>query len=679
MQKTDNFTIFSKRFATISKYFSIASAISGIVVLVGYATHNEAMTKIFPHLPVAMNPLTALAFLSAGISLFCYNMWENVAVRRIAQILAILVAMLGLLKIAGLIFNFSIYLDSEIFKHQLSAEAMVTGRPNRMAPNTALNFFLIGLSLVALYNTKKSSRFAHILAATTFFISLLTFLGYLYGVTKLQGIVGYIPMALNTSIAFMLLSLGILFSDMKRGLTALLAQDGVGGTIIRRLIPAAILVPSFLGYLRLVGQQANFYPVELGISVFIVTTIVFFIILLWQVAVKLDKTDSERKIAASELLNEKLKAEAMLQSIGEGLVASDSAFKVVVMNPVAQTILGWNQKDAIGLELGLDVGVIENEKGEKIPQNFHPASLALSTRKKIEVDITSKEKYYCVKQDGTKVPVAITATPVMVEGNTAGVIVVFRDLSAEINLEKAKDEFISLASHQLKTPPGAIKWNVEILLDGTVGQVTKDQKETLLVIRDVADKMLETVEALLNVSRLDLGTFIVNPKPINYVDVAKEIIKELESKVVNKSITIHEDYDILPLIPADPGLAKIIVENLLSNAVKYTNNGGIVTISIKNQDTNPASILISVVDNGYGIPIQEQSKIFGKMFRAGNVAEKVEGTGFGLYLLKSIVDMSGGKIWFESKENVGTSFYVSLPCVGMKQKSGNSLLSSQIA
>ena len=183
--------------------------------------------------------------------------------------------------------------------------------------------------------------------------------------------------------------------------------------------------------------------------------------------------------------------------------------------------------------------------------------------------------------------------------------------------------------------------------------------------------MVALVNALLHVSRLELGAFATDPAPTNIIDIAKTVIREIRLMIEKKEITLKEQYaaDFLQ-INTDSKLIRIILQNLISNAVRYTPKKGKVTIEISLSDdkAHAPKILISVSDTGYGIPKGQQRQVFTKLFRADNVKEKdVEGTGLGLYIVKSIVEQLGGAIRFESEENKGTTFYVTLPAGEMKK------------
>ncbi len=255
---------------------------------------------------------------------------------------------------------------------------------------------------------------------------------------------------------------------------------------------------------------------------------------------------------------------------------------------------------------------------------------------------------------------------------------VFRPMES---IDKAKTEFVSLASHQLRTPLSSVNWYTEMLLAGDAGKINDEQKKYLDEIYIGNQRMVALVNALLNVSRLELGTFSVEPVEMDVVETAHSVINELKPQIIERKLEVKETHKDITKIIADPKLMRIVLQNLLSNAVKYTPEKGIVTIDIKNiikgdqisgQKVDLNGIVITVCDSGYGIPDGDKDKMFGKLFRAENVREMdTEGTGLGLYIVKSIIDHAGGKIWFESELNKGTTFYVFLPLEGMKKKEGS--------
>ncbi len=257
-------------------------------------------------------------------------------------------------------------------------------------------------------------------------------------------------------------------------------------------------------------------------------------------------------------------------------------------------------------------------------------------------------------------------------------------IAKEQELNKAKSEFVSLASHQLKTPLTIIKWFIDMLGAGYAKDSLDKQKEYLGKIYTNTERMIELVDAFLNVSRLELGVFSIKNEPLNLKNKMELILRDFAPKLKEKNLKLSQVSTPKEsklstgqaksnfIFSADAKMIQIIFENLISNAIKYTPPGGEVQVKMQK---NGNEILIRVEDTGIGIPTDQQSKIFTKFFRADNVSsQKVDGTGLGLYLVKTMVEKIGGKIWFESpvsvsadtkalagkKEHKGTAFYITL-------------------
>jgi len=283
---------------------------------------------------------------------------------------------------------------------------------------------------------------------------------------------------------------------------------------------------------------------------------------------------------------------------------------------------------------------------------------------------TEGATYYCVRKDETRFPIAITATSVILDGKLIGAIEVFRDITRENEVDRAKSEFVSLASHQLRTPLATVNWYTEMLLAGDAGKVTSDQKKYLEKIYTGNKRMVELVNAFLNVSRIELGTFTIEPKLTDVIELVQSVVDEQKFQIDEKKITLFMVFEKnIPLIQVDQKLLRMVVQNLLSNAGQYTPEGGRIEVSLGLDDKR--NVLLKISDTGYGIPKNQQDKIFTKLFRADNVREKdTEGTGLGLYIVKSIMEHSGGRVWFESAQDKGTTFFASLPLEGMQKKEG---------
>lgn len=362
----------------------------------------------------------------------------------------------------------------------------------------------------------------------------------------------------------------------------------------------------------------------------------------------IDRTKSLEIIRAKE--------GAILLSIGDGLIATDEKGNIILMNKTAEKLLGRSREEVMGKSYS-EITLLEKDNGVSIPSKRHPVYMALK-----KGTSTTVATYFNMRNDKTMFPVAITVTPVILSDKVVGTIKVFRDITYERDIDKAKTEFVSLASHQLRTPLSTVNWYAEMLLAGDVGELNEKQKNYLDEVYRSNQRMVELVNALLDVSSLELGTFVIEPKQTDICQLAEEVIHEQKPQINTRKLRFLFIYKKnTPHIQADPKLLRMVMQNILSNSIKYTPIGGKVKLSILMLDKD--SIQIKISDTGYGIPTKQHNNIFTKLFRADNVREKdTDGTGLGLYIVKSIVEKSGGKIWFESpKENLGTTFFVNLP------------------
>ena len=360
----------------------------------------------------------------------------------------------------------------------------------------------------------------------------------------------------------------------------------------------------------------------------------------------------------------------MISSVGDGLVATDRDGTILLMNPAAEKMLLQNAKEVIGKNYVETVPAADKE-GKIIPGEKRPLLAVLKHGK----SFTNHSANYYVRKNGSKFPAAITTSPINYQNSIIGAIITFRDVTHEKEVDRMKTEFISLASHQLRTPLSAISWLVELLQNGDAGQLNRQQLDLLGDIYQSNKRMIQLVSDLLNISRMETGRIIIDPKPTHLGQLLEEVLKELKPKINSKRqklvISYHPD---LSKINIDPNLIRAVYLNLLSNAIKFTPENGEITIIISRKGSD---IISQITDSGWGIPINEQGKIFQKFYRGSNIVKKVfEGTGLGLYLVKSIIEASRGKIWFKSEKNQGTTFWFSLPISGILPKKGDVSLTS---
>ncbi|HJN62334.1 MAG TPA: HAMP domain-containing sensor histidine kinase [Candidatus Parcubacteria bacterium] len=225
---------------------------------------------------------------------------------------------------------------------------------------------------------------------------------------------------------------------------------------------------------------------------------------------------------------------------------------------------------------------------------------------------------------------------------------------------RMKSEFVSIVSHQLRSPLSNLKWAIELLMSGRIGKIEKKQLKYFVILKENNARMQELIFDLLIVSRIEQGRFPLKKKPFSLEELTKELISIFEPQVQATNIKIgFKDGKGLPHALADRHQIKLVVENLIDNAIRYTRNHSKIEIKI---DEKNKSLYFEVKDKGVGIPKKDQKYIFQKFFRSENVLKyQTQGTGLGLYIAKSIVEGSGGKIGFISEENKGSTFWFTLP------------------
>jgi two-component system sensor histidine kinase VicK len=227
-------------------------------------------------------------------------------------------------------------------------------------------------------------------------------------------------------------------------------------------------------------------------------------------------------------------------------------------------------------------------------------------------------------------------------------------------MERTKREFVSIAAHQLRTPLTSMKWAVDYLIEGAKGELAIGQKALANQALHAANRMIHLVDDLLDVSRVEEGRFGINPSLQTFYPVLDRVFEVFQKKAAEKEISISSEIEKdIPALRFDEDKLEIVLDNVTDNAIKYTPQKGTIKVSLKKEGVN---VVLAVRDSGIGIPKEDFERIFTKFFRSPQaLAHHTDGSGLGLYVAKNIIDQHGGKIWFESEENVGTTFFISLP------------------
>lgn len=355
----------------------------------------------------------------------------------------------------------------------------------------------------------------------------------------------------------------------------------------------------------------------------------------------------------TKLATETTRSKAMFDSMGDALIVTDQYSKIVQINPVAEKLLGVSAKKLIGKWYPGEISIFDKD-GVELPPDQRPISRAIATGKAIQ----SREYSLAVKGSKNILPVALTVSPLIQDDHPLGVVEVFRDVTLERELDQAKDDFVSLVSHQLRTPATAVKQFLGMIREGYAGKVTKEQEDFVETAYESNERQIGIIDDLLNVSRLDLGKLKPSLQSIDITALMKDIYQIMLPKAAERNQTLELDAPTSYTLMADPNIIRMAIENFVDNASKYTPDGGTIKLSVKKVGKH---VNIAIADNGVGIAAKDLKKLYKKFSRIDNKLSVLRGgSGLGLYIARQIIELHHGKLLVESKVGKGTTFTIQL-------------------
>jgi PAS domain S-box-containing protein len=353
----------------------------------------------------------------------------------------------------------------------------------------------------------------------------------------------------------------------------------------------------------------------------------------------LEDVEVERRRAEEE----RDKTLAVITNFADGLLVFDEENRLSLINPQAEDFFEIGARDIIGRPV-LDLGTF-------------PALKSL-------IELLGKEIKGVFRKElpfREKLVLEVSTVPILREKEKIGTLVILHDITREKMIEKMKTEFVSLAAHQLRTPLSAIKWTLRMLLDGDLGEITQEQKIFVEKTYISNERMIALINDLLDVTRIEEGRYLYKPILTDIAPVVQFVINSYKEEIERRKIKLEfeKPEEKLPQVLIDVEKIRLAVQNILDNAIRYTSLGGKVTVSIKHAKKE---IEVSIKDSGVGIPKDQQERVFTKFFRAANVMRmETEGSGLGLFITKNIIEAHSGRIWFESEEGKGSTFWFTLP------------------
>ena len=371
--------------------------------------------------------------------------------------------------------------------------------------------------------------------------------------------------------------------------------------------------------------------------------------------------------AQNQSQNQNQLAEVALNNINDGVVMTDQNGVIQFINPAAVTMTDCKTpSNAVGLDYALLLK-IETKEGRELTPEENPLIRAIQSNQPLE-------GYDCALISGAsmkRIPISITVLPV-----NGGHIITFRNIEKELAEEGEQTEFISTASHEMRTPVATIDGYLALCLNPQTATVDERARGYLESAKKASEHLGKLFQDLLDVTKLDDGRIRPQFVPAEMVSFVKQVAADHLEKAKAKNITLSfgatnpaaaDDHRLEQMIygSIDVDFMREIMDNLIDNAIKYTKEGGSVYINVMGDGDH---VLINVTDTGIGISGEDLAHIFQKFYRADNSdTREIGGNGLGLYLVKQHVEAMGGRVWAESVFNEGTTFYVSLPRISAEE------------
>ncbi len=387
------------------------------------------------------------------------------------------------------------------------------------------------------------------------------------------------------------------------------------------------------------------------------------------------ETRRDLEVRNRVMLYEKRRTEAIVDSLGDGVIVTDADGKINFVNRESENLLGVSRSDAINCtpeEIVKDHGILQFlSSPAKGSEGGHDGSVAATgqTRKtqKRAADVEVARK------NGTR-HIRLTHVPVVDNnGDPGGAILTLRDITQEKLEERARKEFISSVTHELRAPLTSIKSYVEMLIDDEAKN-PELQRDFFNTINEEADRLARLINDMLNMSKIEVGNLVLNKSLVRTRKLVEDAVNGLRSAANGKSIELSANVAAnLPDVEADKELVRVVITNLLSNGIKYTPEGGRVFLTAETAEGRASDgngvITIAVEDNGPGIPEDELDKIFERFYRGRSTAgQKTAGNGLGLALAREIATLHGGDIKVTSTVGQGSKFTFLLPAAATSRK-----------
>lgn len=364
---------------------------------------------------------------------------------------------------------------------------------------------------------------------------------------------------------------------------------------------------------------------------------------------------------SGQLSTEQVKAEAVISNINEGVMVVDSARKIQLFNKSAQELTGWDADSAQNIDYSLVLQLRTADDQALTPQT-DPFDLAAKSGGNVD-----RDNLVMTSRAGHKIQINISISPIIgADKRPSGAIALFRDISKAKEVERQKDEFVSTASHEMRTPVAAIEGYISLAMNPNVATVDDRAKKYLEKAHETIGHLGDLFRDLLSVTKAEEASLNTKIEPVNLGLLLQGAIDDMQFVAQKKSLTLVYQIGgqggkaIAPLfyVAASTERLREVVMNLMDNAIKFTAEGGVrVTL-----EGNDKEVSVGISDTGMGIASEDMPHLFQKFYRIDNSATRtIGGTGLGLYLCRRLIELFNGRIWVESKPGQGSTFHFTLP------------------
>lgn len=641
------------------RFLALAAASIGALGVSGWLFGIDALKRIHPGW-VTMKANTGLCLILAGIAVILLRD-EHVcgARRRVAQGCAVVVALVGLITLGEHLGWWAPWLDEAIFRQPVTEPG--TAFPGRMSPPSMVNFMLLGLSLL-LIDARPWRRVwpAQVGAIAVAVITFAVFLGYFYGVEMPQRLEIYVSIALHTALAFLLLAAAVLLARPDRGFMSVILADSTSGVIARRMLPAALFVPAFIGWLCVLGRDAGLYGRGGSTALLVILLTLIFTALVCWAAHALSAAEAARREAEAA----RNRLASIVESSADAIVSKSLDGIITSWNAGAQRLFGHAPAEMIGQPIM-----------RLIPEERQSEEVEILRRLRAGEEV---EHYETVRiaSDGRLIPVSLSISPVRDErGVVIGASKIVRNITERRQTEaalakahaeaeaanRAKDDFLAVLSHELRTPLTPALMAVSDLESAPPADPDALRASLALIRRNI-ELEARLVDDLLDLTRISRGKLRIASMPVDLHTTLGDALAVVEPVLREKRIVATcELAAARHLIRGDAARLAQVFSNVLTNAAKFTPDEG--RVSIRSMNLENGAVRVEVSDTGIGIAPELLAKVF-EPFRQEEpgTTRRFGGLGLGLSVAKSLVEAHGGTIEAHSAgRNCGATVAVTLP------------------